>query len=744
MPTRVPQPQSPSVPAPQQPQNGGQIQKRVRAGSTDTSGDSMRTRAQLDTQDSKLERCRSGRRGRHRERRSARDTAARPRQRRARTLQRRSCRSARRTSCRSGRGTIVVGPIISGELKAEHEATVRAELGGSMVEVTVEEAQPVQKGALLGRIETRTLEDAKQSAQSAVRSAENQLAVARREVGAHRAAGEGRRAGGARSRPGAEQRHGRRGAACRCEGASRAAPTAALGDTVIRAPIQGIVSRRSCQRRRRRQLRDGALHDHRSLVDAARSRRCRPTICGRCVSARRSSSPSAATTDVPGTHRAHRAAGRRDDAAGADLRGDSERRRPARRRPVRRRPRRQPVRRPASSCRPTPSTPTDADAVGAARDGRQDRAGRTSRSACAIRAPSACKVASGLNEGDMLLRGASQGITPGTPVQVSHRRKSRAADMFISDTAIKRPVLTVVAMLMLVVFGIVALLQLDTDEYPGDRRAGRRRGDSVSRRVARRRRARGHRSDRGGDLRHQRHRPHAVELARQLRQHHRRVRLREGPAAGDAGDSRRDLGHPQRPAAGDGGADPHAVRSGGSADRVADAVVAGADRRRADAHRRPRHHAPAARHPRRGAGQSRRAASSASWSSRFGRATCRRPASASAQVVQALQSQNLASPVGRLEGRARRADDPAEGPARLAGRLQAARGLAVARPHRPARRRGRRARRAPRSRARRRSTTTRRPSASTSSSPRGFSTTAVADDDPRAGRRDPARRCRPA
>jgi HAE1 family hydrophobic/amphiphilic exporter-1 len=38
--------------------------------------------------------------------------------------------------------------------------------------------------------------------------------------------------------------------------------------------------------------------------------------------------------------------------------------------------------------------------------------------------------------------------------------------MFISDTAIKRPVLTVVAMLILVVFGIVALLQLDTDEYP--------------------------------------------------------------------------------------------------------------------------------------------------------------------------------------------------------------------------------------------------------------------------------------
>ena len=38
--------------------------------------------------------------------------------------------------------------------------------------------------------------------------------------------------------------------------------------------------------------------------------------------------------------------------------------------------------------------------------------------------------------------------------------------MFISDTAIKKPTLTIVAMMILVVFGLVALLQLDTDEYP--------------------------------------------------------------------------------------------------------------------------------------------------------------------------------------------------------------------------------------------------------------------------------------
>jgi HAE1 family hydrophobic/amphiphilic exporter-1 len=38
--------------------------------------------------------------------------------------------------------------------------------------------------------------------------------------------------------------------------------------------------------------------------------------------------------------------------------------------------------------------------------------------------------------------------------------------MFISDVAIRRPVITVVMMLILVVFGVVALTQLDTDEFP--------------------------------------------------------------------------------------------------------------------------------------------------------------------------------------------------------------------------------------------------------------------------------------
>ena len=38
--------------------------------------------------------------------------------------------------------------------------------------------------------------------------------------------------------------------------------------------------------------------------------------------------------------------------------------------------------------------------------------------------------------------------------------------MFISDFAIKRPLVTVVAMVALVVFGLVALFKLKTDEFP--------------------------------------------------------------------------------------------------------------------------------------------------------------------------------------------------------------------------------------------------------------------------------------
>jgi membrane fusion protein, multidrug efflux system len=143
-----------------------------------------------------------------------------------------------------GRGDIVAGPIISGELRAEIEARVRAEIGGPIVQVNAEEGQTVQKGALLGRIEATAIEDARRSAASTLTSAENQLTVARRE--AERT----------------EQLVAAGALAARDLDLSRANVVAAeaqvadarsrlvgaqeqAGDAVLRAPISGIVSERA-------------------------------------------------------------------------------------------------------------------------------------------------------------------------------------------------------------------------------------------------------------------------------------------------------------------------------------------------------------------------------------------------------------------------------------------------------------------------------------------------------------------
>jgi len=142
------------------------------------------------------------------------------------------------------KGTIVVGPTLSGELRPQREAKIRAELGGSMLEVLVEEGQAVMRGALLGRIETRTLDDARQSAASAVRNAENQLGVARREVErteklVNAGAIAARDLDLVRSNVTAVE------AQLADSKARLASAERQLGDAVIRAPIGGIVSMKS-------------------------------------------------------------------------------------------------------------------------------------------------------------------------------------------------------------------------------------------------------------------------------------------------------------------------------------------------------------------------------------------------------------------------------------------------------------------------------------------------------------------
>jgi membrane fusion protein (multidrug efflux system) len=142
------------------------------------------------------------------------------------------------------RDTIVVGPAISGELRAEREATVRAEIGGSLMQVAVEEGQAVRRGALLGRIETRTLDDVRQSSQSAVRPAENQLGLAQREVERTETLV---KAGALAARDLDVARSNVASAEAQLADAKSRLASAErqLGDTVLRAPIDGIVSRRA-------------------------------------------------------------------------------------------------------------------------------------------------------------------------------------------------------------------------------------------------------------------------------------------------------------------------------------------------------------------------------------------------------------------------------------------------------------------------------------------------------------------
>ncbi len=145
------------------------------------------------------------------------------------------------------RESIVTGPIISGELRAAREATVRAELGGSLVQLKVEEGQTVARGDVLGRIEAPELEGSRRSAASSLKSAENQLAVARRETERTQQLVS---AGALAARDLELARNNETAVEAQLADARSRLVTAQtqLGHAVLRAPIAGIVSDRPANR----------------------------------------------------------------------------------------------------------------------------------------------------------------------------------------------------------------------------------------------------------------------------------------------------------------------------------------------------------------------------------------------------------------------------------------------------------------------------------------------------------------
>lgn len=140
--------------------------------------------------------------------------------------------------------TLVSGPILSGELRPARESVLRAQLGGAMLQVAVEEGQAVRRDAFLGRIDARALEDARRSAESAVKSAETQGSVAQRELERSETLV---KAGALAAREVDITRNNLTSAEAQLADARARLVTAEkqLGDAVIRSPISGIVANRA-------------------------------------------------------------------------------------------------------------------------------------------------------------------------------------------------------------------------------------------------------------------------------------------------------------------------------------------------------------------------------------------------------------------------------------------------------------------------------------------------------------------
>lgn len=140
-------------------------------------------------------------------------------------------------------GVLQSGPTVSGALTPEREAVVRAQVGGSVLQTYMDQGQSVRAGQTLARIEAGGLQDVYLSARAGVTSASNNADIARREL----ARSEKLLAAGAIAERDIEQ--SRRGAiaanAALADARARLATAQKqVGNTVITAPISGIVSDR--------------------------------------------------------------------------------------------------------------------------------------------------------------------------------------------------------------------------------------------------------------------------------------------------------------------------------------------------------------------------------------------------------------------------------------------------------------------------------------------------------------------
>lgn len=143
-----------------------------------------------------------------------------------------------------GRASISAGPRVSGALDAASKAVIRAEAGGSVLEVSAEIGQRVKKGDLLARIEGNVARESSAGASAGVTASEQDALLAQRELErVNRLVDVGALA--ARDREMAES--GLISAQARLKEARARSASAReqVSGTTVRSPIDGVVSERS-------------------------------------------------------------------------------------------------------------------------------------------------------------------------------------------------------------------------------------------------------------------------------------------------------------------------------------------------------------------------------------------------------------------------------------------------------------------------------------------------------------------
>ncbi len=139
--------------------------------------------------------------------------------------------------------TLRSGPEISGTLRAKREAAIRAEVGGTLLEVLAEAGQRVKEGQVLARVDDASLQQSLLAARSGVSAAKNGLQVAEANAARARTLAEA----GAMAAQQAEQAE----AALEAVRAQLADAQARLslaeqqaGKARVRAPFGGVVAQR--------------------------------------------------------------------------------------------------------------------------------------------------------------------------------------------------------------------------------------------------------------------------------------------------------------------------------------------------------------------------------------------------------------------------------------------------------------------------------------------------------------------